>query len=111
MVELSHPSLFCIHVQRQQSLSSERKKELLERLLVELVEFISPKTPKQGELGGRNSGSLAWRDARGETGPGTTPSVSYTAVLESNNLLLPCIFVDPLGPPIRKRMHDCSRFG
>uniref|UniRef100_A0A4W5PPQ6 Peptide-N(4)-(N-acetyl-beta-glucosaminyl)asparagine amidase n=1 Tax=Hucho hucho TaxID=62062 RepID=A0A4W5PPQ6_9TELE len=61
---------------RQQSLSSERKKELLERLLVELVEFISPKTPKQGELGGRNSGSLAWRDARGETGPGTTPSAA-----------------------------------
>uniref|UniRef100_A0A8C7FC31 Peptide-N(4)-(N-acetyl-beta-glucosaminyl)asparagine amidase n=1 Tax=Oncorhynchus kisutch TaxID=8019 RepID=A0A8C7FC31_ONCKI len=61
---------------RQQSLSSERKKELLERLLVELVEFISPKTPKQGELGGRNSGSLAWRNARGETGPGTTPSVT-----------------------------------
>ncbi|XP_021415900.2 peptide-N(4)-(N-acetyl-beta-glucosaminyl)asparagine amidase [Oncorhynchus mykiss] len=61
---------------RQQSLSSERKKELLERLLVELVEFISPKTPKQGELGGRNSGSLAWRNARGETGPGTTPSAA-----------------------------------
>uniref|UniRef100_A0A8C7W4G9 Peptide-N(4)-(N-acetyl-beta-glucosaminyl)asparagine amidase n=1 Tax=Oncorhynchus mykiss TaxID=8022 RepID=A0A8C7W4G9_ONCMY len=62
---------------RQQSLSSERKKELLERLLVELVEFISPKTPKQGELGGRNSGSLAWRNARGETGPGTTPSFVF----------------------------------
>ncbi|XP_038828062.1 peptide-N(4)-(N-acetyl-beta-glucosaminyl)asparagine amidase [Salvelinus namaycush] len=61
---------------RQQSLSSERKKELLERLLVELVEFISPKTPKQGELGGRNSGSLAWRNARGETRPGTTPSAA-----------------------------------
>uniref|UniRef100_A0A4W6FQJ5 Peptide-N(4)-(N-acetyl-beta-glucosaminyl)asparagine amidase n=1 Tax=Lates calcarifer TaxID=8187 RepID=A0A4W6FQJ5_LATCA len=52
---------------RQQSLSPERKKVLTERLLVELVEFISPKTPKPGELGGRNSGSLAWRIARGET--------------------------------------------
>ncbi|KAJ0055123.1 hypothetical protein NL108_009880, partial [Boleophthalmus pectinirostris] len=52
---------------KQQSLSPQRKKELTERLLVELVEFISPKKPKPGELGGRNSGSLAWRVARGET--------------------------------------------
>ncbi|KAM3858299.1 peptide-N(4)-(N-acetyl-beta-glucosaminyl)asparagine amidase [Diretmus argenteus] len=65
---------------RQQSLSPERKKELLDRLLVELVEFISPKKPKPGELGGRNSGSLAWRIARGETGgadTGTSPQVEY----------------------------------
>uniref|UniRef100_W5KU87 Peptide-N(4)-(N-acetyl-beta-glucosaminyl)asparagine amidase n=1 Tax=Astyanax mexicanus TaxID=7994 RepID=W5KU87_ASTMX len=53
---------------RQQALSADRKKELLERLVVELVEFISPKSPKPGELGGRISGSLAWRAARGETG-------------------------------------------
>ncbi|XP_019946176.2 peptide-N(4)-(N-acetyl-beta-glucosaminyl)asparagine amidase [Paralichthys olivaceus] len=52
---------------RQQVLSPGRKKDLTERLLVELVEFISPKKPKQGELGGRNSGSMAWRIARGET--------------------------------------------
>lgn len=52
---------------KQQSMSPQRKKELTERLLVELVEFISPKKPKPGELGGRNSGSLAWRIARGET--------------------------------------------
>lgn len=54
-------------LKRQQALSPDRKKELTERLLVELVEFISPKKPKPGELGGRNSGSLAWRIARGET--------------------------------------------
>lgn len=54
-------------LKRQQSLSPDKKKELTERLLVELVEFISPKKPKPGELGGRNSGSLAWRIARGET--------------------------------------------
>lgn len=54
-------------MKRQQSLSPDRKRELTERLLVELVEFISPKTPKPGELGGRSSGSLAWRMARGET--------------------------------------------
>ncbi|XP_031134400.1 peptide-N(4)-(N-acetyl-beta-glucosaminyl)asparagine amidase [Sander lucioperca] len=56
-----------LNASRQQYLSSDRKKELTERLLVELVEFISPKKPKPGELGGRNSGSLAWRTARGET--------------------------------------------
>lgn len=54
-------------MKRQQTLSAERKAELTERLLVELVEFISPKKPKAGELGGRSSGSLAWRLARGET--------------------------------------------
>ncbi|KAM4689270.1 peptide-N(4)-(N-acetyl-beta-glucosaminyl)asparagine amidase isoform 2-T2 [Discoglossus pictus] len=53
---------------RQQSLSEQRKKELLGRLIVEIVEFMSPKTPKPGELGGRISGSLAWRVARGESG-------------------------------------------
>ncbi|XP_034069723.1 peptide-N(4)-(N-acetyl-beta-glucosaminyl)asparagine amidase isoform X2 [Gymnodraco acuticeps] len=56
-----------LNTSRQQSLSPERKTDLTERLLVELVEFLSPKKPKSGELGGRNSGSLAWRRARGET--------------------------------------------
>uniref|UniRef100_A0A8D0H0Y6 Peptide-N(4)-(N-acetyl-beta-glucosaminyl)asparagine amidase n=1 Tax=Sphenodon punctatus TaxID=8508 RepID=A0A8D0H0Y6_SPHPU len=51
---------------RQQSLSESRKKELLHRIIVELVEFISPQTPKPGELGGRISGSMDWRVARGE---------------------------------------------
>ncbi|XP_017748902.1 PREDICTED: peptide-N(4)-(N-acetyl-beta-glucosaminyl)asparagine amidase isoform X4 [Rhinopithecus bieti] len=49
-------------------LSENRRKELLQRIIVELVEFISPKTPKPGELGGRISGSVAWRVARGEMG-------------------------------------------
>ncbi|XP_053266507.1 peptide-N(4)-(N-acetyl-beta-glucosaminyl)asparagine amidase isoform X3 [Podarcis raffonei] len=52
--------------ERQQSLTEGRRRELLERIIVELVEFISPKTPKPGELGGRVSGSVAWRVARGE---------------------------------------------
>lgn len=70
-----------LSLQRQQFLSPERKKELTERLLVELVEFISPKKPKAGELGGRNSGSLAWRIARGETGASdeeTPTKVAYS---------------------------------
>ncbi|XP_018425568.1 PREDICTED: peptide-N(4)-(N-acetyl-beta-glucosaminyl)asparagine amidase [Nanorana parkeri] len=53
---------------RQQSLPEHRKKELLGRLIVEIVEFMSPKTPKPGELGGRITGSVAWRVARGEVG-------------------------------------------
>ncbi|KAK5884090.1 hypothetical protein CesoFtcFv8_020353 [Champsocephalus esox] len=56
-----------LNTARQQALSPERRKDLTERLLVELVEFLSPRKPKPGELGGRNSGSLAWRSARGET--------------------------------------------
>lgn len=59
---------------KQKSISPQRKKELTERLLVELVEFISPKTPKPGELSGRSSGSLTWRLARGETTPDTQVS-------------------------------------
>ncbi|XP_051927064.1 peptide-N(4)-(N-acetyl-beta-glucosaminyl)asparagine amidase isoform X1 [Hippocampus zosterae] len=60
---------------RQQSLGVDRKLELAERLLVELVEFISPKIPKQGELGGRTSGSLGWRQARGETGDADSETI------------------------------------
>ncbi|XP_053322676.1 peptide-N(4)-(N-acetyl-beta-glucosaminyl)asparagine amidase [Spea bombifrons] len=53
---------------RQQSLPESRKKELLGRLIVEIVEFMSPKAAKPGEFGGRVSGSLAWKMARGESG-------------------------------------------
>uniref|UniRef100_A0A8B9XDT1 Peptide-N(4)-(N-acetyl-beta-glucosaminyl)asparagine amidase n=1 Tax=Bos mutus grunniens TaxID=30521 RepID=A0A8B9XDT1_BOSMU len=58
-----------LNKQRQVSLSENRRKELLQRIVVELVEFISPRSPQPGELGGRTSGSLAWRLARGEAGP------------------------------------------
>ncbi|TRY74150.1 hypothetical protein DNTS_004221 [Danionella cerebrum] len=60
-----------LNTTRQQNVGAERKQELLQRLLVELVEFISPSIPSAGELGGRISGSLAWRAARGETGTAT----------------------------------------
>ncbi|XP_070702435.1 peptide-N(4)-(N-acetyl-beta-glucosaminyl)asparagine amidase [Pempheris klunzingeri] len=68
-----------LNASRQQPLGPDRKKELTERLLVELVEFISPKKPKPGELGGRNSGSLAWRIARGETRGADTEASTQTA--------------------------------
>uniref|UniRef100_A0A8C3G5Z2 Peptide-N(4)-(N-acetyl-beta-glucosaminyl)asparagine amidase n=1 Tax=Cyclopterus lumpus TaxID=8103 RepID=A0A8C3G5Z2_CYCLU len=76
-----------LNVSRQQSLSPDRKKELTERLLVELVEFISPKKPKAGELGGRNSGSLAWRMARGETSKATGYVFTPTEKEKSDRLL------------------------
>lgn len=66
--ELLRETINGINKQRQLSLSENRRKELLQRIIVELVEFISPKTPRPGELGGRVSGSLAWRVARGEVG-------------------------------------------
>ncbi|TDH04368.1 hypothetical protein EPR50_G00152750 [Perca flavescens] len=68
-----------LNASRQQSLSPDRKEELTERMLVELVEFISPKKPKPGELGGRNSGSLAWRTARGETREADTGTSTQAA--------------------------------
>lgn len=66
--ELLRETINGLNKQRQLSLSESRRKELLQRIIVELVEFISPKIPRPGELGGRVSGSLAWRVARGETG-------------------------------------------
>ncbi|KAM4631215.1 peptide-N(4)-(N-acetyl-beta-glucosaminyl)asparagine amidase [Polymixia lowei] len=72
---------------RQQCLSPERKKELLDRLLIELVEFISPKKPTAGELGGRNSGSLAWRIARGETSTQVAEYVFIPTEKERNERL------------------------
>uniref|UniRef100_A0A2K6EN19 Peptide-N(4)-(N-acetyl-beta-glucosaminyl)asparagine amidase n=1 Tax=Propithecus coquereli TaxID=379532 RepID=A0A2K6EN19_PROCO len=66
--ELLRETINGLNKQRQLSLSENRRKELLQRIIVELVEFISPKTPKPGELGGRISGSVAWRVARGEMG-------------------------------------------
>ncbi|XP_036617104.1 peptide-N(4)-(N-acetyl-beta-glucosaminyl)asparagine amidase [Trichosurus vulpecula] len=66
--ELLRETINGLNKQRQLSFSESRRRELLHRIIVELVEFISPKTPKPGELGGRISGSVAWRVARGEMG-------------------------------------------
>ncbi|XP_027727944.1 peptide-N(4)-(N-acetyl-beta-glucosaminyl)asparagine amidase isoform X2 [Vombatus ursinus] len=66
--ELLRETINGLNKQRQLSLSESRRRELLHRIIVELVEFISPKTPKPGELSGRISGSVAWRVARGEMG-------------------------------------------
>lgn len=51
-----------------QSMPERRKQEMLHRLVVELVEFMTPKTAGNVNLPGRTTGSLAWRLARGELG-------------------------------------------
>ncbi|XP_008117467.1 peptide-N(4)-(N-acetyl-beta-glucosaminyl)asparagine amidase [Anolis carolinensis] len=73
---------------RHQSLSDGRRRELLERIIVELVEFISPKTPKPGELGGRISGSTAWRIARGEIASESQEVIFTPTVQEKTSKLL-----------------------
>ncbi len=47
---------------------------------MELVEFISPKTPSSGDLGGRISGSLAWRVTRGESGASDAKGVRCLSI-------------------------------
>eukprot|EP00794_Sanderia_malayensis_P017673 gene17673-19435_t len=53
----------------QASSTDTRRKILEERRIKELVEFLSSKNVSAGEQVGRQSGSLAWRTIRGETGP------------------------------------------
>ncbi|XP_053455412.1 peptide-N(4)-(N-acetyl-beta-glucosaminyl)asparagine amidase isoform X2 [Nycticebus coucang] len=89
--ELLRETINGLNKHRQLSLSENRRKELLQRIIVELVEFISPKTPKPGELGGRISGSVAWRVARGEMG------------LERKETL----FIPSENEKISKQLHLC----
>ncbi|KAK7124588.1 hypothetical protein R3I94_018836 [Phoxinus phoxinus] len=85
-----------LNAARQQSIGEERKKQLLQRLLVELVEFISPKTSTSGELGGRISGSQAWRAARGETGTS-----------DSKRNAQECVFIPSESEKQNKFFHIC----
>lgn len=63
------------------SVTDARKQEMIDRLLVELVEFMSPKSDEGQNLGGRTTGSLAWRQARGETGSASGEVKEYTFAL------------------------------
>ena len=62
--------LLRLRAQRQRSLDAELKRRLLERCVGELVEFILEPSgaPEGGGRGGRTTGSLEWRLARGELG-------------------------------------------
>ena len=73
-------TMFRIRQRLSEDISERRKKELLNRYVVELVEFLSVKTLTEGEQSGRVSGSLAWRELRGETK--TSPAVREPNVIK-----------------------------
>ena len=58
---------------RQINFDKTRKDKIQRRLVTEIVEFLTPKTVKDGEDVGRQSGSLQWRVNRGEI---ETPLIS-----------------------------------
>ncbi len=77
--------------QRQKDLSAERKQMMLDRLAVELVEFMNIKTAGEGETEGRTTGSMAWRLARGEMGAPPSkpqPTIIKLTPQEINSKLL-----------------------
>lgn len=56
----------------RQGITAERKKVLDERVIKELVEFMSPRKVKDSDTVGRQSGDLNWRIQRGEVGTDTS---------------------------------------
>jgi peptide-N4-(N-acetyl-beta-glucosaminyl)asparagine amidase len=54
--------------QKLRTMTEERRQEMLQRLIVELVELITIKSEVAQALPGRSTGSLAWRRERGELG-------------------------------------------
>ncbi|XP_037949021.1 peptide-N(4)-(N-acetyl-beta-glucosaminyl)asparagine amidase-like [Teleopsis dalmanni] len=59
-------SLIALRKKRQANLSEERKKYLSQRSMLELIELTVERAPTENELKGRSSGSLSWRQSRGE---------------------------------------------
>uniref|UniRef100_A0A1I8Q858 Peptide-N(4)-(N-acetyl-beta-glucosaminyl)asparagine amidase n=1 Tax=Stomoxys calcitrans TaxID=35570 RepID=A0A1I8Q858_STOCA len=59
-------AVMAIRKKRQSNLSEERQKVLGERCIRELLELLGERSPTENELKGRSSGSLAWRQSRGE---------------------------------------------
>ncbi|CAG9861841.1 unnamed protein product [Phyllotreta striolata] len=60
-------ALLHIRNKLQKNLSASRRKYLMRRNLMELVEFLTEKTAKSEDRKGRTSGEEMWRIARGET--------------------------------------------
>ncbi|CAL1531847.1 unnamed protein product [Lymnaea stagnalis] len=54
--------------QKISTLTAEKQKQLWHRLICELTEFITIKNENTEHLPGRSTGSLVWREARGELG-------------------------------------------
>ncbi|XP_067631339.1 peptide-N(4)-(N-acetyl-beta-glucosaminyl)asparagine amidase [Eurosta solidaginis] len=59
-------AILAIRKKRQTGLSAERIKNLSQRSMLELFELTLQRQPTENELKGRSSGSLAWRQSRGE---------------------------------------------
>lgn len=60
-------TLVALRQKRQAKLPEERKKYLSQRDMLELIQMTVQRSPTDAELKGRSSGSLAWRQSRGET--------------------------------------------
>merc|ERR1719427_535643 len=61
-------SLLQLSAGRSAGAGQERRAELLTRRLAECLEMLTPRQAGEGDLQGRQTGSLAWRLARGEAG-------------------------------------------
>ncbi|KAK6189023.1 hypothetical protein SNE40_005076 [Patella caerulea] len=61
-------TIYKINQKKRSAMAPARQGIMLNRTIVELVEFLTEKTADNSELSGRTTGSLAWRLARGETG-------------------------------------------
>ncbi|EDW01515.1 GH21476 [Drosophila grimshawi] len=59
-------TLNMIRTKRQQFATVERKKFLSQRNMFEVISMTVERTPTESELKGRSSGSLSWRQSRGE---------------------------------------------
>ncbi|XP_055920485.1 peptide-N(4)-(N-acetyl-beta-glucosaminyl)asparagine amidase [Eupeodes corollae] len=60
-------TLVTLRHKRQAKIPEERKKYLSQRDMLELIQMTVQRPPTDAELKGRSSGSLAWRQSRGET--------------------------------------------
>ncbi|ELU02854.1 hypothetical protein CAPTEDRAFT_133674 [Capitella teleta] len=66
-------TLFNVRKALQKDLSESRQNELQVRMVIELCEFLAEKKAGADEATGRESGSKAWRTARGEVGTQSIP--------------------------------------
>ena len=76
--------------ENQVALPDSRKDVLQRRLVAEIVEMMSTRTADTDECVGRSSGSLAWRQGRGETGSAEVKAstvIRLTEKEQANRLL------------------------
>ena len=71
-------SLLQLTEKAQETYTSERKAKLAQRRLADCLEMLMPRKAGEGEKVGRQTGSLAWRLARGELGEPSSTSFTFT---------------------------------